>query len=90
MLAEGTVIPQATAFHGEGVAVNKRVRVKVSFIVPVYNEEKNVLEVIRRLQALDVPKEIIVVNDGSFDSTPDLLRTLKNAPDVVVHISQLR
>jgi dolichol-phosphate mannosyltransferase len=63
--------------------------VKVSFIVPVYNEEKNVLEVIRRLQALDVPKEIIVVDDGSFDSTPDLLRTLQNDPDVVVHISQL-
>ena len=62
---------------------------KVSFIVPVYNEEKDVLEVIRRLQALDVPKEIIVVDDGSFDSTPDLLRTLQNDPDVVVHISQL-
>jgi dolichol-phosphate mannosyltransferase len=63
--------------------------VKVSFIVPVYNEERNVLEVIRRLKALKVPKEIIVVDDGSFDSTPILLGAFKDDPEVVVHLSKL-
>jgi dolichol-phosphate mannosyltransferase len=64
-------------------------RVKVSFIVPVYNEERNVLEVIRRLKTLDVPKEIVVVDDGSFDSTPILLRAFQDDPEVVVHLSEL-
>ena len=62
---------------------------KVSFIVPVYNEERNVLEVIRRLKALKVEKEIVVVDDGSFDQTPELLARFKEDPEVVVHLSQL-
>lgn len=62
---------------------------KVSFIVPVYNEERNVLEVIHRLKELPVHKEIVVVDDGSFDSTPQLLQHFKNDPEVVVHLSQL-
>jgi glycosyltransferase involved in cell wall biosynthesis len=48
-----------------------------------------VIEVIRRLKRLDVAKEIIVVDDGSFDSTPELLRQFKGDPEVVVHLSQL-
>lgn len=62
---------------------------KVSFIVPVYNEERNVLEVIQRLEALPLEKEIIVVDDGSFDSTPRLLERFKGHPEVLVHLSQL-
>ena len=62
---------------------------KVSFIVPVYNEERNVLEVIRRLKELPVDKEIVVVDDGSFDSTPVLLQQFKGDPEVVIHLSQL-
>jgi dolichol-phosphate mannosyltransferase len=62
---------------------------KVSFIVPVYNEESNILEVIRRLKDLAMDKEIIVVDDGSFDATPKLLEQFKNDPQVVIHLSQL-
>lgn len=62
---------------------------KVSFIVPVYNEETNILEVIRRIKGLDIQKEIIVVDDGSRDSTPKLLQQFKNDPEVVIHLSQL-
>ena len=62
---------------------------KVSFIVPVYNEETNILEVIRRIKSLNLEKEIIVVDDGSFDSTPKLLKQLQGDPEVVVHLSQL-
>ncbi|NQU10573.1 glycosyltransferase family 2 protein [bacterium] len=62
---------------------------KVSFIVPVYNEERNVLEVIRRLKELPLEKEIVVVDDGSFDSTPVVLQQFKDDPEVVIHLSQL-
>ena len=86
MLGNHTLQASESNVQERSTAINT---LKVSFIVPVYNEERNVLEVIRRLQALDVPKQIIVVDDGSFDSTPELLRTFENAPDVVVLTSKL-
>lgn len=48
----------------------------ISIIVPAYNEEKYIGEVIERVEAadlkpLDLEKEIIVVNDGSTDGTGD-------------------
>lgn len=62
---------------------------KVSFIVPVYNEERNILEVIRRLKALSLEKEIIVVDDGSFDQTPVLLEQFRGDQEVFIHLSRL-
>lgn len=69
--------------------LTKMTNSKVTFIVPVYNEERSVIEVIRRLKRLDVVKEIVVVDDGSFDSTPELLRRFEGDSEVVVHLSQL-
>lgn len=62
---------------------------KVSFIVPVYNEELNIKQVIYRLKNLKMEKEIIVVDDGSFDSTPQILSLFKDDPEVTIHLSQL-
>ena len=62
---------------------------KISFIVPIYNEESNILEVIRRLKELQLEKEIIAVDDGSFDSTPAILERFNGDPEVIVHLSQL-
>lgn len=46
----------------------------ISVIVPAYNESKNIVESVNALLALQYPSfEIIVVNDGSKDSTLDLL-----------------
>ena len=46
---------------------------KISIIVPVYNEEKTVAEVLEVLEKLQVEKEIIVVDDGSIDGTRGIL-----------------
>lgn len=50
---------------------------KLSVIVPAYNEEKTIVKVLERLQAVeliqDVRKEIIVVNDASKDNTEALV-----------------
>lgn len=48
---------------------------KLTVIIPVYNESKTILEVIRRVKEVSFEKEIIVVDDCSTDGTSDLLRT---------------
>ena len=53
---------------------------KLSVIVPVYNERNTVVEVLRRMRAVELPdgieREIIVIDDGSNDGTRDVLRQL--------------
>ena len=52
---------------------------KLSIIIPVFNEEKTIEEIIKRVEAVSLPikKEIIVVDDGSFDNTKKILKQLK-------------
>lgn len=50
---------------------------KLSVVVPVFNERPTIAEIIRRVQAVDVglDKEIVVVDDGSTDGTREILQT---------------
>jgi len=54
---------------------------KLSVLIPVYNEAASVVQAIERVKAVPVDKEIIVVDDGSTDRTGEVLRTI---PGVVV------
>ena len=54
---------------------------KLSVIIPVYNERTTILETIARVRASPVEKEIIVVDDASTDGTPDLVAPLAG-PDL--------
>jgi len=49
---------------------------KLSVIMPVYNEAGTVAEIIRRVLAAPVQKELIIVDDGSTDGTREILRRL--------------
>ena len=49
---------------------------KISVVMPVYNEKDTILEIIRRVQAVPIEKEIIVVDDCSTDGTRELLGKL--------------
>ncbi len=51
---------------------------KLSVVIPVYNERQWIKELLRRVQAVPVPKEVIVVDDCSTDGTRDLLRELES------------
>jgi glycosyltransferase involved in cell wall biosynthesis len=57
--------------------------VKLSVIIPAYNEKGTIREVIERVRRVDVDKEIIVVDDGSTDGTREVLATIQ-VPDVSV------
>jgi glycosyltransferase involved in cell wall biosynthesis len=51
----------------------------ISILIPVYNEEKTVLEVVEMVHAASchsLEKELIIVDDGSTDSTHELLTQL--------------
>ncbi len=47
---------------------------KLSVIIPVYNEARTILEVIQRVKEAPFNKEIIVVDDGSNDGTRECLK----------------
>jgi glycosyltransferase involved in cell wall biosynthesis len=46
---------------------------KLSVVIPVYNERQWIHEIIRRVEATPVPKEVILVDDCSTDGTRDML-----------------
>jgi glycosyltransferase involved in cell wall biosynthesis len=51
---------------------------KLSVVIPVYNEERWIREVVRRVQAVNIPKEIVIVEDCSKDNTRAILRELES------------
>lgn len=61
---------------------------KLSVIIPVYNERATIEEIIRRVEAVDIDleKEIIVVDDYSRDGTREILQKIQNpAVKVLYH-----
>ena len=54
---------------------------KLSILVPVYNEERTLEEVVRRVSVIPTPKEIILVDDGSKDRSREILTRLQEQND---------
>jgi glycosyltransferase involved in cell wall biosynthesis len=62
---------------------------RVSVIIPVYNEEQTIQEVLERVAAVDladIEKEIVIANDGSTDSTGRMIDERRLPPDLPVHV----
>jgi glycosyltransferase involved in cell wall biosynthesis len=55
---------------------------KLSVIIPVYNEEKTLREVLERVLRVDLDKEILIVDDGSTDATRGVIAEYSNRPEV--------
>jgi len=56
---------------------------KLSIVIPVFDEKDTIKEVIRRIRKIDVgmEREILIVDDGSQDGTQDVLKTM-DYPDI--------
>lgn len=51
--------------------------VLLSVILPVFNEHETILEILKRVDQIDIKKEIIVVDDASSDGTSQILEKLE-------------
>jgi glycosyltransferase involved in cell wall biosynthesis len=56
--------------------------VKLSIIVPVYNEKQTILTILKRIECTPYEKEIIVVDDFSTDGTREILRDMDEAQQI--------
>ena len=54
----------------------------LSVAVPVYNERTTIREIISRIRAVPIPKEIILVDDGSTDGTREILKEYESSSDI--------
>jgi glycosyltransferase involved in cell wall biosynthesis len=61
---------------------------KVSFLIPVFNEARTIAELIERVSALQLDKELIVIDDGSDDGTSAILDQLASGRDDIRLIRQ--
>ena len=62
---------------------------KLTIIIPVYNEEQTISELVERVRAVDLgamEKEIIIANDGSSDRTREVINSSEWAGDPRIHI----
>ncbi len=65
----------------------KQRRLKLSIIIPVYNEQSTVAEVVERVCAVELPgidKEVVIVDDGSHDDSPSIIESIqRQRPDII-------
>jgi glycosyltransferase involved in cell wall biosynthesis len=57
-----------------------RLKLKLSIIIPVYNERKTIDQILKKIENINIryiEKEIIIVDDFSVDGTRDILKKIK-------------
>ena len=59
---------------------------KLSVVIPVYNESKTIRELVRQVQAVPLEKELVIVDDGSTDGTREILREMDGREGVRVFL----
>jgi len=58
---------------------------KLSVIMPVFNESKTIREIIAKVMAVPIEKELVIVDDASTDGTRDILKEYEGKPNIQVY-----
>ena len=45
----------------------------ISIVMPLFNERKTIETIVERVQKVEIPKELVIVDDGSTDGTREWL-----------------
>jgi glycosyltransferase involved in cell wall biosynthesis len=59
--------------------------VKLSVVIPIFNEEETLLDILERVRATPFEKEIILIDDCSADGTRAILKELEKDEDLSIH-----
>ena len=62
---------------------------KLSVVIPVYNEERWIREVLRRVLAVEIPMEILIIDDCSKDSTREILKEYDGRDGIRVFLQEV-
>ena len=61
----------------------------ITFLIPVYNEEKTVKKAIEETINLNIPdKEIIIIDNGSTDKTPEIINEYQHHQDIKIILQE--
>src|SRR3989344_6301237 len=55
---------------------------KLSVVIPVYNEKPTLETLVKRVLAVKIPKEVILVDDASTDGSRELVKKLSKQPNI--------
>src|SRR5262249_52748638 len=80
----GAVRRSMTRVNGHESHPTPRLAPQLSVIIPIYNERGTLIEILRRVRAVPLATQIILVDDGSIDGTRELLECLRDDPHVRV------
>jgi glycosyltransferase involved in cell wall biosynthesis len=63
----------------------------ISIVIPVYNEQDTIFKVVKKVNQVDIDKEIIIVDDASTDKTSELLKAVDASHElkIVTHPKNL-
>ena len=61
---------------------------KLTVIIPIYNEETTCMQLIEKVKSIPIQKQIIVIDDGSTDSSSSILKKIEGIKLIVHEVNQ--
>ena len=81
-------IPTPSACLHEDATSHIITPMNITVVIPTYNEEETIREIVRRVQATKIPNEIIIVDDGSQDGTRQILTEMNGKDNIKVYLHE--